>query len=262
MRSSLLLALSLLVASTAAADLIVPQTSSARILIPVAGDAPGQNGTHFRTDMTIVNLRDTAQRVMLLWYPQGREEGDGIVQRVITINARSGFSSVDFVRTVLFQGGIGAIDLRGVDEENDPDPQARLHATVRVWTPQPNVPNGTMSQTVAAIIPTGTGRFAQSVFGMRRSEQFRLNVGVVNPVANAARFRISVLTTSGARETRELDLGSFSMTQVQMPGLSEVVQVLIENLTSPNSYWEGWASSVDNVTGDAWSQMAFPAPAQ
>ncbi len=256
-----LIAVSLVLAVTASADLIIPQSTAARILIPVAGDVPGANGTHFRSDITIINFRTVPQRVQMLWYPQGRQEGDGIVQRTITIGAQSGFSSVDFVRNVLFQGGIGSIDIRGVDEENDPDPNARLHASARIWTPQPNVVNGTMSQSFPALIPTGTARFAQGIFGMRRSDQYRLNVGITNPTAAAQRFRISVLTTGGGRETRELTIDSFAMDQVLMAGTTEVVQVLIENLTTPNGYWEAWASSVDNVTGDAWSQMAFPAPA-
>lgn len=256
MRIPLIVVLSLLVATAAFGDLIVPQTASPRILIPAAGDAPGQNGTHFRTDLTIVNLRGEAQRVQMLWYPQGGNDA-GVVQRTITINARSGVSSTDFVRNFLFQTGLGSIDIRGVDEENDLDPGARLHAAARIWTPEPNVPNGTTSQTLPAIIPT-EGRAVQAIFGVRRSAQHRLNVGVVNPNPTLQRFRITVLTSTGATEVRQLDLPAFSMNQTQMPGTTDVVQILIENITSANAYWEGWASSIDNVTGDAWSQMAFP----
>ncbi len=262
MRYPLILTLTVLLAASASADLVIPQAVSPRILIPAAGDIPGANGTHFRTDLTIVNFRTVPQRVQLFWYPQGRSENEGIVQRTLTINAQSGFNSVDFVRTVLFQSGLGSIDIRGVDEENNPDPNARLHASARVWTPQPNVANGTMSQTLPALIPTGTARYAQAIFGVRRSGQYRMNVGITNPTQTAKRFRISVMTTDGGRETRELDIPSFSMDQVLMPGSADVVQILVENLTTPNSYWEAWASSIDNVTGDAWSQMAFPAPAQ
>jgi hypothetical protein len=261
MRPTLVLTLSLVLAATAAADLIVPQSAAPRILIPVAGDAPGANGTHFRTDMTIVNFRNVPQRVNLRWFRQGGSN-DGIPQRTITIDAQSGFNSTDFVRNVMFQSGLGAIEVRGVDEANDFDPTARLHASARVYTPQPNVSGGTTSQTLPALIPTGTGRFAQAIFGVRRSEQYRLNAGIVNPNASTNRFRISVLTSTGARETRELDLAPFSMDQVNMPGTSDVVQILIENLSTPTAYWEAWASSIDNITGDGWAQMAFPPPAQ
>jgi hypothetical protein len=48
------------------------------------------------------------------------------------------------------------------------------------------------------------------------------------------------------------------MNQTQFPGTADAGQILVENLTTSTSYWEAWASSIDNVTGDAWSQMAFP----
>jgi hypothetical protein len=261
MRTTIILALSLALTATAAADLVIPQSAAPRILIPVAGDAPGANGTHFKTDLTIVNFRTVPQRVNMRWYRQGGSDG-GIVQRTITIGAQSGFNSDDFVRNVLFQGGLGAIDIRGVDEENDPDPNARLHASARVWTPQPGVNGGTTAQTLPALIPTGSARSAQAIFGVRRSEQYRLNVGIVNPLSIAQRFRISVLTTEGARETRDLELQPFSMDQIGMPGTAGVVQILIESLSAPAAYWEAWASSIDNTTGDGWSQLAFPPPAQ
>jgi hypothetical protein len=259
MRKPLLLVLlSFVLAGAASADLVIPQTASPAILIPAAGDVEGANGTHFRTDVTLVNLRDVPQRVQMLWYPQGGGSSAGVIQRTLTINARSGISSTDFVRNFLFQTGLGSIDVRGVDEENDFDPNARLHAAARIWTPQPNAPNGTTSQTLPAIIPAGA-RAVQAIFGVRRGDQYRLNVGIVNPNATAQRFRFTLLTSGGASEMRELQLEPFSMDLVQMPGTADVVQILVENLTTPNAYWEAWASSIDNVTGDAWSQMAFPA---
>lgn len=256
MRPILIAALSLLLVTTASADLIIPQTAAPRILIPAAGDVPGANGTHFRTDLTLVNLRGVEQRVLMLWYPQGGNPG-GVVQRTLTINARSGITSSDFVRNFLFQTGLGSIDIRGIDANNDPDPNARLHASARIWTPQPNNPTGTTSQTLPALIPTNTARMVQTIFGVRRSAQYRLNVGVVNPNATEQRFRFTVITNTGATEVRELTIPAMAMDMVQMPGTAEVVQVLVENISSPASYWEAWASSIDNVTGDAWSQMAF-----
>ena len=46
--------------------------------------------------------------------------------------------------------------------------------------------------------------------------------------------------------------------QQLVPGTSAgTVQVLIENLTGTAGEWHGWGSSVDNQSGDAWSQIAF-----
>ena len=45
--------------------------------------------------------------------------------------------------------------------------------------------------------------------------------------------------------------------QVLLPGTaSGLVQVLIEDLGGGAGDWQGWASSIDNQSGDAWSQIA------
>ena len=38
-----------------------------------------------------------------------------------------------------------------------------------------------------------------------------------------------------------------------------VVQVLVERIAGGSSEdWQAWASSVDNDSGDAWSNLGFP----
>ena len=260
MRTPLILVLSLFLAGSAAADLIVPQTSASRILIPIAGDAPGANGTYFRSDIALVNLRNAEQNVLLRWYPAGRS-GEGVATRTLTIAPRSGVSSNDFVRAVMNQTGIGAIDIIGVTALGAFDPDAQLHASSRIWTPQPNVENGTMSQTFPALIFTSNPVPVKWIFGLHRGEQYRLNVGIVNPSNVAQRFRITIVTNTGARESVEVDVAALSIRQDPMIGTADVLQIVVENLTPEGAgTWQAWASSIDNVTGDAWSQMAFPAP--
>src|SRR5688572_23628794 len=65
MRTIFTAVLAILLATSAAGDLIVPQTSSSRILIPIAGETPGAFGTHFRTDISLTNFRDAEQRIAL-----------------------------------------------------------------------------------------------------------------------------------------------------------------------------------------------------
>ncbi|HEX8618191.1 MAG TPA: hypothetical protein VF911_11450 [Thermoanaerobaculia bacterium] len=258
--STLALVLSIFLSAAASADLVVPQTSTARILIPVAGDAAGANGTHFRSDISIVNFRNVEQRIVLRWLPQG-QSGTAVPTRSVTLNPRTGLSSNDFVNTVLGQTGIGGIDITAVTADGQFDPEAQLHATVRIWTPQPNVPNGTMSQTFPAIAYNTTGFPLRWIFGVHRSEQYRLNVGIMNPEAVVRRFRITLITNTGARETREVELAPLSIHQEGLLGTAEVLQLIVEQIGGNGpSAWQTWASSVDNVTGDAWSQMGFIAP--
>lgn len=260
MRTALTLLLSLLIASTAGADLIIPQTSASQIIIPIAGETPGANGTHFRTDISIVNFRTVDQRVSLRWLPADRS-GVDVPTSTITINARSGFSSNDFVGTVMGQTGLGGIIMTGVTDDGQFDQNAQLHATVRIWTPQPNVANGTMSQTFPAIVQTATAFPLKWIFGMHRSEQYRLNVGIVNPHPVVNQFRVSVITGTGGRETRDMVLQPMSIHQENLAGTADVLQVIVELIgQTQSSSWQTWASSIDNVTGDAWSQMGFIAP--
>jgi hypothetical protein len=259
MRNALLAVLAIFLATTASADLIVPQTSASRIIIPIAGEAAGANGTHFRTDISLTNFRDVEQRVALRWLPADRSGAD-IPLRFVTINPRSGISSNDFVGTVLGQSGLGGILIFGVDAQGQFDDDAQLHATSRIWTPEPNVPNGTMSQAFPAIVYEPAVSRIKWILGMRRSEQYRLNVGVVNPHPTAMAFRIRVITAQATVETRDLILQPYSIHQEGMPGTSEPFQILVETTDTTLTAWQAWASSIDNVTGDAWSQMAFRAP--
>lgn len=262
MRITTLLLTLLLLATTAAADLITPQTSATRILIPVAGDTPGANGTYFRSDISLINLRNQEQRVMLRWLPQG-SSGEGLPTRVITMGARSGITSEDFVRNVMQQTGLGGIEIIALTSDGFLDQQAQLHASARIWTPQPNATTGTQSQTFPAVQFNSQTVLTKWILGVRRDADYRLNVGVMNATEDPQRYRITILSAvAGApAETLEIDVPSMSILQRAFPGTSPVAQVIVQNIsTSASMPWHAWSSSIDNVTGDAWSQMAFPAP--
>lgn len=239
-------------------DLIVPQAAAPRIIIPVAGSVQGGNGTFFRSDINIVNYRSVEQRINLYWLPQG-SSGSAIAPRTIAIAAASGFASEDFVTNVMLQSGLGAIEIVGVDANGLPDADARLHVSGRIWTPSPDGEPGTFSQTFPAIIPTTGGSVAKAIFGLRRSSAYRLNAGVANFSNSTQRF---VITTPQAGNSVTIELSPRSMQQVALPGSDlPAVQLVIQNITSPGtSEWQAWGSSIDNFTGDAWSQVAFPSP--
>lgn len=236
-------------------DLIVPLAASSRILIPAAGDVDGAFGTHFRSDIDLINLRNASQMVQLRWLPQANS-GSSIV-RTITLPAQSGVSSENFVGEILQISGLGSIDIQGVTSEGGPDTGALLYASARIWTPNPN--GGTMSQTFPAIAQPTTAVTTKTIFGLRRTAQYRLNVGVVNPSVTTQRFRITtyVFANPTDQSTFEIELPALSMQQVNIPGTSTGnVQILIENTTGGAGSWHAWGSSVDNTSGDAWSQMA------
>ncbi|HKR66236.1 MAG TPA: hypothetical protein VJZ00_21075 [Thermoanaerobaculia bacterium] len=258
---SLLFSFSLLAQRTN--DLIVPLSGAPSILIPAAGDVTGANGTHFRSDISVINLRNAAQRVQISWLPQGAT-GIGIAPFTMDLPAQSGFSSENFAFNVLQRTGLGSIVIMGVRSDNSFDPEALLHATARIWTPRPDGGAGTMSQTFPAIaLSSNENVRVKAIFGTRRTAQYRLNVGISNPIAQARKFRVTVIV-SGTGPTQaqfDMDVPAQSMDQRNVDiGGEGLAQFLIEDITATNPVgpWHAWASSIDNDSGDAWSQMAVP----
>ena len=259
---SLFLLLLLTVPATAQTtnDLIVPFAAAPRVVVPIVGNAPGSNGTYFRTDISVVNLRDVSQGVQIFWYPQGRA-GSATPLGQIEIPAQQGISSEDFVGEILLQTGLGGVEFVGVTAQGNFDPAAALHVSSRIWTPRPDGGAGTMSQSFPSLVADAQNEtIVKAVFGMRRGPQFRLNVGALNPTSTTQRFRFTVaISGAGGTDTQvlEIDVPARSIQHVTVPGTSEgIVQVLIEDLGGGAGDWQGWASSVDNQSGDAWSQIA------
>ena len=243
-----------------------PIRSERAILIPAAGSVQGGNGTHFRSDIQITNLRDDAtQLVQLHWLPQGGADTPFV--RVVQMPPLTSIASEDFVATVLQQTGLGAILIVGINAENEPDPLAELHAVSRIWTPSPGT-GGTTSQSFSPVSLRATDERRLTVFGQRADFRYRTNVGIVNADPDSEHdFEIVVtgVTSAGAvfgPERRTLTLPAWSMQQVSLSGLPEMATLQIDaaplllESESPRP-WIMYGSSVDNITGDAWSNVGF-----
>jgi hypothetical protein len=257
------LALTLLLASLPlSANLVQPLGSSTQIVIPAAGSTAGANGTFFRTEVTILNYRDSNQAIQVLWMPQG---GTAVVSPEMTINARSGVASQDFVGQVLGQTGLGSIVISAVlPGTNTLDTAARLYVTARIWTPQPGT-TGTTSQTFSTIPLASLNSTRQAMVGIRRDTQYRLNIGLVNlDNTRSQTFLVTLGGALGQTETVTVSVNPLSMQQVAMPGGNLAnPQILVENVTpvaTRSTRWTSYASSIDNVTGDSWSVVGFDRP--
>jgi hypothetical protein len=233
------------------------------MLLPAAGNVQGANGTFFRTDVNLINLGAADQRVALYWLPEGRAGSS--TPKILKIDRRSGIFSADFVANVLEQTGLGSIRIIAIDAGGAEDPTAQLHASVRIWTPEPNVPTGTMSQTFPTVVMTSASFSSiKYIFGVRRDAQYRMNVGISNADSTTRRFRVTATPSSdpAASEVFDVEVPPRAMVQRLVPGTSTgSFQITIVNLDEPanTTTYQAWASSIDNVTGDAFSQIAFPA---
>jgi hypothetical protein len=260
----LLLALATTATAQQTDDLIIPRSGAARVLIPIAGATEGNGGTFFRSDVHLINLRNVPQRVELYWMPQGAA-GAVTPRRVLDIPPLAGIFSEDFVTNIMQAEGLGGIQIIGVTEDGGQfDAGALIHVTSRIWTPRPDGAPGTYSQTFPGVIlPSGAESNTRAIFGLRHGPRFRLNVGIANTSAENQRFRVTVrVSTPTNLETTafEVQMLPRSVEQRNVGVTADgVVQVLVERLTGGTAIdYQAWASSVDNDSGDAWSNLGFP----
>ena len=254
---SLSIIISLLCATAAFSQ---PVASGPELLIPAAGSTPGANGTFFKSDITLGNFADRAQAVRLTWLPQGVT---ATYSTTINLNARSFIRSDDFVHDYLGQSGLGAILVTGVNGFGL-DPTASLYVASRIWSPQPGT-TGTTSQSLPAILTSTIHTTDAALFalgGVGNGNGFRMNVGMVNldPVNEQTLF--IVFTQSPLPFAIPVKVPPMSMQQGSL-GTTNFFnpEILITNGTDPatrSNLWVAYGSTIDNVTGDGWSQLAVP----
>ena len=244
-------------------SVVVPLTAVPQLLIPAAGSTAGANGTFFHSDISIVNLASHDQIVKIQWLPQSGAAGS---TTTLTIPAQSGIRSADFVATYLNQTGLGAMIVTGVTNTGVPDASALLYVTTRVWTPQPNTA-GTTSQSLPAIPLSTVNTQVAALFAMGGADNpsnYRTNVGIVNldPV-NAQTYQ--VLLPGLLAQAIQVTIAPMSMQLVGLgSGLGPTQEILIQNVTTTgkSNSWMAYGSSVDNITTDAWSELAVAGTVQ
>jgi hypothetical protein len=261
MRNAIVATLAVLIATAASGQLVATRPSSQQFLIPAAGAQPGNGGTFFRSDVTIINYRDADQRVRLQWLPQNVSGAGGAAVET-TIAARSGIASEDFVTTVMQRSGLGAILVTAIDANGAFDTRAQLVGTSRIWTPQPSS-GGTMSQSLPSVATTDINSSTVAILGARRDARYRTNVGIVNISNDVQTFQVAVFGSFGT-ETTQIDVQPLSMVLFGVTGPSSTLplQIQVQNITavSRSSNFVAYASSVDNVTGDAWTTLGSNLP--
>lgn len=251
--------LSVLIAALASAQ------ESNHLFIPIAGDAPGANGTHFRSDISIANLRDVDQRVLLVWRPS-----DGaIVTQTTLIPAHGSLQSDNFVAEVLHGRGLGAVEILaiGSDTTQASDAAGRLSATSRIWTNQPGSA-GTVSQTLPAVPFTAIAHERLRFTGHRTGPQFRTNVGIVN-LFNDVTMNYAIEVSGSVQVFEPLVIfvavppNSIRQVPIDWPE-DPKLNIQVIGLRQPNgsfgTLWKAWASTVDNFTGDSWSTYGVELP--
>ncbi len=250
----------LLLATSLSAAVVQPIGATFQLLIPAAGSTAGLNGTFFRSDISIINFASHDQTVLLQWLP---EPGATRPQpMILKMGSLTGIRSADFVHDYFNVTGLGAIlitaalnpDGTGVDETG------RLFASSRIWTPQPGT-NGTTSQDLPAIPAAAMNtQPVVGIFSMGGADDppsYRTNVGVVNvDPANAQTF--SLIRSSQPTTVTTVTLPPFTMQQVSLGSIAVGEQIQIQNITQlgRTNSWTAYGSTINNVSGDAWDELA------
>jgi len=237
---------------------VIPVGSASQVLIPAAGSVAGGNGAFFRSDVSILNL--TARRVTLSvrWLPQ---VGGVASTTTLDIPALSGIRSSDFVRDYMNQSGLGSILLTPVTDTGTFDGTARINVTSRIWTIQPGS-TGSTSQNFPGIPTSSINTLSASIFGMGgpdAPDRYRVNIGIVNLDTIEQEYVVSLLGIA-VPVSYTVRIPGLSMQQIAIgSGQSPTQQYQVQNSSAVRSTnWIAYGSTVDNVTGDAWSDLGIP----
>ncbi|HKO00537.1 MAG TPA: hypothetical protein VJ032_02520 [Thermoanaerobaculia bacterium] len=231
---------------------VVLEGSEFAFVFPIAGSGAGSGGTFFRSEAVIVNRRSVAQDVSFFFFPIGGGASNcnrpSVRKR---LNANTWYLYTDFVQDVFGTSGFGAVIALGVTASGATDQNALLDGNARIWTPQPGSNGGTTSQnfpSVSLSMPAG----AQSTFGLRLDEFYRSNWGVFNYDTVARTFDIDIDGFRGSRQFSVL-IDACSLVQQSIPGGPYGSFLMTIGARDGRALYFTYGSSVDNVTGDAWS---------
>lgn len=219
-----------------------------RHIVPVAGHAPGANGTFFVTDLRLLNATSSEELATLIYTPSGCDGRIEFSAVKVSIPAGQVVSLDDVVGRTLHMSGIGQLEIGG-----------EVVTTGRTWTAAPA--GGSAGQFVPAF-PSADGMVLgdspRTLTAVENGTEFRTNIGFAETSGAGGRVRLTLFDAKGGALVGMTDYAVQPHAHLQVPvgaGGSFLATVeVIEGGARILSY----ASVVDNRTGDA---MFIPAEA-
>ncbi len=241
----------------ARSSVIAVEWSDDSFIIPVAGNAAGNGGTYFRSDVVFNNDRLADQTIGIGWMAQGQNNCSAPLQ-YFTLDSNSITVADDFVGSTLGKSGLGAVLVIAVTSDGEFDDDGEIDGYSRIWTPQPGSA-GTTSQNFTAIsLLDSIGSLPATLMGLKQNSQYRTNIGIVNldnVAAHTWTFRsifTGVTTSITAQPCSLTQGGALGGSGSPNGNVAFTVQT-----TASGFYWSGYGSSTDNVTGDGWVSRAI-----
>ena len=238
---------------------VATELPDSAFIIAVAGNTPGNGGTHFRSEVTVVNNRNIPQRIEFFYMPAGVGCA-GIRSAAFTFEPNYWFTWFDFVTDVFNVTGIGSIVAFAVDERGNYDSNGNIDGFARIWTPVPGF-RGTASQSFPPVT-FSPYPYGQGAMGLRQDANFRTNLAILNYLPdNPNMSRVFDVWVGGAT-------GLVREYTVSVPPCSLVLQGIPSGDYGPLYLWAeprdafggwyGFGSTVDNLSGDNWSSAMRP----
>lgn len=227
-------------------------------IFPIVGSTPGAGGTYFRSETTLVNNLDRHQDALLFYFPATGGNCNTVSGEHFRFAPFTWYGWPDFVANVFGRLGLGSVIVVAVDQFGNPDASADLDGFSRIWTPSPA--GGTGSQGFPPVALT-TYPETQWAYGLRQDQGFRTNVGVFNYLPDGGNtprtFDVYVNGINGDVEY-SIVVAACSMALQSIPAGNFGPLIVAIRPRDQVGGWYGFASSVDNVSGDNWSSTARP----
>ncbi|HEX3067329.1 MAG TPA: hypothetical protein VHX14_02055 [Thermoanaerobaculia bacterium] len=240
---------------------ITDSISARAFIIPAAGSVAGAGGLFFKSDVTLVNYRDTPQQVVVGFWKQGTTNTLNLsTYKSVTLPAGQYVTVQDFVGTSLTSSGLGSLVFLPYTGTTLDDNSA-IDGFSRIYTKQPGSA-GTVSQPFDAIDPdTLSAQYVDEgvALGLRQDADFRTNFGIVNVDASQHIYKVSFVGEK-LQTNVTVTIPPYGMIQQAIPaGDYGALQILYQVTDAPSNAfvsWIGYASSTDNITGDGWVSIA------
>jgi hypothetical protein len=238
---------------------VATELPDSAFIVAVAGNTPGAGGTHFRSEVTVVNNRNIPQVVEFFYMPAGTGCA-GIRSETFTFEPNYWWTWYDFVGDVFKTTGVGSIVAFAVDSNGNHDSNGNIDGFARIWTPVPGF-RGTASQSFPPVA-FSSYPYGQGAMGLRQDRNFRTNLALFNylPDNPTASRTFDVWVIGGTGLEREYT--------VTVPPCSLVLQAIPSGDFGPLYLWAeprdgfggwyGFGSTVDNDSGDNWSSPMRP----
>ena len=248
MRKSILFALAIFaVVAPAGAQFVAPGGT-----IPAAaGSVSGALGTLWRSDVSILNLNSTSTSVVLVLYPEIRNNGPVFeIQQSdpIAIDGNGQITLANVITSVFDERQKnGALSVFSTDG-------APLVVASRTYTPGPD--GGSFGLNVYGVLVADTAWIAN----VEHDGFYRTNLGIFTPldppVGQSLVFTVSIHDAAGTEVAsgslifeeaglKQKNLDFFGVDDALLDGWVEI------SCSDPTAIWYGYATVVDNVTGDS-----------